>query len=90
MSVVQLMHLICNTILVIIIYLYQIAILNHGMQSFHIIVYSTPVYCMLVYCTIADRSDRFATLISLREMFRNELVLKLGDQIPTKEIRFIQ
>ena len=39
------------------------------MQSFHIhvIVYCTPVYCTLVYCTIADRSDRFATSISLRE-----------------------
>ena len=51
----------------IIIYLYKIAILHHGMQSFHIIVYCTPVYCTLVYCTIADRSDRFATSISLRE-----------------------
>ena len=51
----------------IIIYHYKIAILHHGMQSFNIIVYCTPVYCTLVYCTIADRSDRFATSISLRE-----------------------
>ena len=51
----------------IIIYLYKIDILYHGMKSFHIIVYCTPVYCTLVYCTIADRSDRFATSISLRE-----------------------
>ena len=41
-------------------------LLHHGMQSFHIIVYCTPDYCTLVYCTIADRSDRFATSISLR------------------------
>ena len=48
---------------VIIIYLHKIAILHHhGMQTFHII-----VYCRPVYCTIADRSDRFATSISLRE-----------------------
>ena len=51
----------------IIMYLYNIAILYHGMQSFDILVYCTPVYCTLVYCTIADRSDRFATSISLRE-----------------------
>ena len=51
----------------IIIYLYKIAILHHGMQSFHIIIDCTPVYCTLVYCTIAGRSDRFATSISLRE-----------------------
>ena len=37
------------------------------MQSFHIIVYCTSVYGTLVYCTIADRSDRFAISISLRE-----------------------
>ena len=54
-------------ILQIIIYLYKIAILHHGMQSFHIIVYCTSIYWTLVYCTIADRSDRFATSISLRE-----------------------
>ena len=29
-------------------YLYKIIILHHGMQSFHIIVYCTPVYCTLV------------------------------------------
>ena len=58
--------------------LYKIAILHHGMQSFHMVVYCTPVYCTpvyctLVYCTIADRSDRFATSISLRDsMLRNE------------------
>ena len=51
----------------IIIYLYKIAMLHHKIQSFHIIIYCTPVYCTLVYCTIADRSDRFATSISLRE-----------------------
>ena len=56
-----------RSIIYIIIYLYKIAILHHGMQSFQIIVYCTPVYCTLVYCTIADRSDRFATSISLRE-----------------------
>ena len=49
------------------VYLYKVAIFHHGMQSFHIIVYCTPVYCTLFYCTIADRSDRFATSISLRE-----------------------
>ena len=32
----------------IIIYLYQIAILHHGMQSFHIIAYCTPVYCTFI------------------------------------------
>ena len=32
-----------------------------------------------LYCTIADRSDRFATSMSLRKMFRNELVLKSFD-----------
>ena len=32
----------------IIIYLYEIAIVHYGMQSFHIIVYCTPVYCTLV------------------------------------------
>ena len=36
----------------IIIYLYKIAILHHGRQSFHIIVYCTPVYCTLVYCMV--------------------------------------
>ena len=36
----------------IIIYLYKIAILHHGMQSFRIIVYCTPVYCTLVYWMI--------------------------------------
>ena len=36
----------------IIIYLYKIAIPHHGMQSFHIIVYCTPVYCTPVYCMI--------------------------------------
>ena len=46
---------------------YKIVILHHGMQLFHIIVYCTSVYCTFVYCTIADRSDRFATSISLRE-----------------------
>ena len=51
----------------IIIYRYKIAILHHGMQSFHILGYCTPVYCTLVYCTIGDSSDRFATSISLRE-----------------------
>ena len=55
------------TIIYIVVYLYEIAILHHGMQSFHIIVYCTPAYCALVYCTIADRSDRFATSISLHE-----------------------
>ena len=39
-------------IITIIIYLYKIAILDHGMQSFHIIVYCTPVYCTLVYCMV--------------------------------------
>ena len=47
---------------IIIIYLHKIAILHHWMLSFHVI-----VYCTLVYCTIADRSDRCATSISLRE-----------------------
>ena len=54
-------------ITIIIICLYKIAILHHGIQSFHIIIYCTPVYCTLVYCTIADSSDSFATSISLRE-----------------------
>ena len=49
----------------IIIYLYKIAILHHGMQSFHIIIYCPPVYCTLLF--IADHCDRFATSISLRE-----------------------
>ena len=57
----------CIIVIIIYMYLNKIAILHHWMQSFHIIVYYTPVYCTLVYCTIADRSDRFATLISLRE-----------------------
>ena len=43
-------------------YLYKISILHRGMQRFHIF-----VYCTLVYWTIADRSDCFANLISLRE-----------------------
>ena len=56
----------------IIIYLYKIAILHHGMQSFRINrVYCTPV----VYCTIADvmhifvtsRISPAATSISLRD-----------------------
>ena len=68
-----------SNIMCIIIYLYKIAILHHGMQSFHIISYVTPVYCTLVYCTIADRSNRFVTSISLREICRNELVLKTFD-----------
>ena len=59
------------SIIFTIICLDKITILHHGMQSFHIIVYCTPVYCTLVYCTTADRSDRFATSISIREMFRN-------------------
>ena len=51
----------------IIICLYKIAILHHGMQSFHII-----VYCTLVYCTIADHSDCFPTSISLCEHVNEE------------------
>ena len=71
------MGLMCMDTVSIIMYLYKICILHHGMQRFHIFVYCmpvyctpvycTPVYCTLVYWTIADRSDCFANLISLRE-----------------------
>ena len=72
-----------SSITTIIIYLYKIA-----MQSFHIIVYCTPVYCTLV--THISSIGSIATSISLREhaiecyvdpdsMFRNELVLKTFD-----------
>ena len=56
------------------VYLYTIVILHHGMQSFHII-----VYCTLVYSTITDRSDRFATSISLREHANERYVLNTFD-----------
>ena len=66
---------------VIIIYLYEIVIMHHGMQSFHIIVYCTPVYCTLVYCTLADRSDCFATSISIREHANKPYARKTFNEI---------
>ena len=81
-----------KTAIIIIIYLYKIAILQHGMQSFRIIVYCTPVYCTLVYCMVVTSRiyPAKAASISLREhaneryvdpdsMVRNELVLKTFD-----------
>ena len=79
----------------IIIYLYKIAILHYGMQSFHIIVYlhACLLHARLLHgCDVTHISSigHFATSISLREhanepfvdpdsMLRNELVLKTSD-----------
>ena len=83
-----------HAIINIIIYLYKIAILHHGIQLFHIIVYCTPVYCTLVYCMIVTSHIYLAqaalqlqyhyasmqmNAMLIDSMFRNELVLKTFD-----------
>ena len=57
--------------------LYRIGIID-GLYIYtksEFIIYCTLVYCTLVYCTIADRSDRFATSISLREHANEHLII---------------
>ena len=76
------------------IYLYKVAILHHGMQSFHIIIYCTPVYCTLIYCMIVTShiypaqavlqlQYHYASMqmnaMLIDLMIRNELVLKTFD-----------